>query len=78
MAFHHLQQAGLKLAEEVDPRIIANRGTKIVERRRSRSRPIWTVGVVDRNRSQYSEEIRAVRFPLSGVVTNDKDARGCV
>ncbi len=65
VALHHLQEAGLKLVEEVDPRIAPNRGTKIVERRRSRSRPVWTVSSVDSDRSQHPEEIRGVQPSLS-------------
>jgi hypothetical protein len=63
-----------KLAEEVDPRAATDRRTKIVECRRSGSRPIWPVSSVDSNRSQHSEKIRRVQPSLSRVVTRDKNA----
>src|ERR1017187_1042054 len=77
-ALHHLPDARLKLVEDIDPRVAANRRTKIVERRRSGARPIWTVSSGASDRSQHPEEIRSVQPSLSGVVARDKNARSCV
>src|SRR5271157_2801312 len=77
-ALHHLPDAGSKFVEDVNPRVAANRRTKIVEWRRSGPRPIWTVSSVDSNRSQHPVEVRNVQPPLPGVVTCDKNTRSCV
>jgi hypothetical protein len=69
VALHHLPDARPKLVEEVHPRVAANRRTKIVERCRRGTRPIWTVSSGDSDRSQSPKEIRSVQPPLSGVVT---------
>jgi len=74
----HLVDARPKLVEDVHPRVAANRRTKIVECRRSGSRPIWTVSTVDSDRTQHSEQIRSVQPSLSGGVTRDENARNCV
>jgi hypothetical protein len=73
-ALHHLPDARPKFVEDVHPRVAANRRAKIVECIRGGSRPIWTVGGVDSDRRQHSEEIPSVQPPLSGVVTRDKNA----
>jgi len=78
VALYHLPDTRPKLVEEVDPRVAANRRTKSSERRRSGSRPIWTVSSGDSDRSQHPEEIGRVQYPLSGVVTRDENARSCV
>src|ERR1035437_4409968 len=78
VALHHLPYASPKLVVDVDPRVAANRRTKIVECLRSGSRPIWTVSSVNSDRSQHSEDIPSVQPPLPGVVTRDKNARSCV
>src|SRR6266550_6273218 len=78
VAFYHLQDARLKLVQEVESRVAANRRTKIVECPRSGARPIGTVSSVDRDRCQYPEEIRSVQPALSGIVARDKNARSCV
>ena len=57
---HHLLDAGPKLVVEVTPRIAANRRTKIVERIRSRSRPIGTVSSVHSDRGQHAEKVPSV------------------
>lgn len=78
VALYHLPDARSKLVEEVDPRVVANRRTKIVERRRRGARPIWTVSIVESNRTQYPEKIRSVQSLLPGVVTRDTNTRSCV
>ena len=78
VALHHLPDARPKLVKEVPPCVVANCRTKIVERRRRGAYPIWTVGSVDSDRTQYSEEIRAIQPPLSGVVTRGKNVRSRV
>src|ERR1035441_10108210 len=60
-AFHRLPDARPKFVEDVHPRVAANRRPKIVECIRGRSRPIWTVGSVDSDRGQHSEEIPSVQ-----------------
>src|ERR1017187_1167673 len=77
-ALHHLLDARSKLVEDVHPRVAANRRTKIVECRRSGSRPVWTVSSSTSDRSQHPEEILSVQPRLSRVVTRDKNARSCV
>ena len=74
LALYHLPDARPKLAEEVDPRAAANRRTKIVERRRSGSRPIWPVSSVDSNRSHYGEKIRRVQPSFSRIATSYEKA----
>jgi len=64
--------------EEVEARVAADGRTKIVEGPRSGSRPVGTVRSVDRDRSQYSEEVGSVQPALAGLVTGDKNARSCV
>jgi hypothetical protein len=59
-ALHHLPDVRLKCVKDTDTRVAANRRTKIVECRRSRSCPIRTVRGVDSGQSQHSEEIRSV------------------
>jgi hypothetical protein len=61
VALYHLPDTRPKLEEEFDPRVAANRRTKSFERRRSGSRPIWTVSSGDSDRSQHPEEIGRVR-----------------
>src|SRR6185369_13776623 len=78
VAVDHLPDFWPELIEEVNPRIAANRRTKSLERRRSGSRPIWTVSRSDSNRSQQPEEIRRIQCPLSGVPARYKNARNGV
>jgi len=82
VALDHLPDARPKLVEDVHPRVAANRRTKIVERRRSGARPIWTRSIVDSDRTECPtecpKEIRSVQPPLSRVVTRDENARSCV
>src|ERR1700693_4430643 len=61
VALYHLPDARAKFADEVEPRAAANRRTKIVERSRTGSRPVWPVSSVDSNRSKHSEQIRGVQ-----------------
>ena len=51
VALYHLPDARLKLVEEVDARVVANRRTEIVERRRSGARPIRTASAMDGNQT---------------------------
>ena len=57
MTPYHLPDARLKFVEEVEPRVIANRRAKIVERRRSGAGPVRAASIVDRNQTEYSQEI---------------------
>jgi len=64
VALYHLPDTWREFVEEVDSRIAADRRTKIGETRRGRTRPIGTVGGVDSDRSQRSEEIGTVQPAL--------------
>src|SRR5258706_6176830 len=78
VALYHLPDARPKLVVKVETRIAAHRRTKIVDCRRSGSRPIGAVSRGDCDRSQRPEKIRSVQPALAGVVTGDKNARSCV
>lgn len=78
VVFYHLPDARAKLVEEVKSRVVANRRTEIVERRRSGAHPIRTGSVVGSDRSEHPEKIRGVQPPFSRVVTRDTKARSCV
>jgi hypothetical protein len=71
-ALYHLTDTGREFVEEVDSRVPADRRTKIDEARGGGSRPIWTVGGMDSDRSQRSEEIGTVQPALPGLIPCNK------
>ena len=64
VALYHLPDTWREFVEKVDSRIAADRRTKIGKARGGRTRPIGTVGGVDSDRSQRSEEIGTVQPAL--------------
>lgn len=78
MAFYQLLQAGPKFMQQIHSGIIADRRTKIAERRRNRAVPVRAVGGVNNGGTQYSQKIRSVQPAPSGVVLRNKDTRSRV